>query len=56
MVLTSINYARLIMWLAVHRKGVWLNKTQLQKILFACYGLIVLRGHFPQRVKNKESD
>jgi len=43
MELTSINYARLIMWLAAHRKGIWLNKTQLQKILFVCYGLYLAK-------------
>lgn len=39
MELTSINYAKLIAWLAFNKHRITLNRTQLQKILFVCYGL-----------------
>jgi uncharacterized phage-associated protein len=38
MQLSSLDYMRLISWLAYFRNGVVLNKTQLQKILYICYG------------------
>ena len=37
--LTSLDYMRLISWLSYFKQGVILNKTQMQKILFICYGL-----------------
>lgn len=37
--LTSLHYAKLIKWLAWHSNRVLVNKTQLQKLLFICYGL-----------------
>ncbi len=37
--LTSIDYARLISWYAWNKHGVLLGKTQLQKILYICYGV-----------------
>lgn len=36
--LTSIDYVRLIAWLAYYKRGLILNKTQMQKLLFMCYG------------------
>ena len=36
---TSLDYVRLISWLAYFKHGVILNKTQMQKLLFICYGL-----------------
>lgn len=43
MTLTSINYARLIAWLAFNKHRITLNRTQLQKILFVCYGLYMAK-------------
>lgn len=37
--LTSLDYMRLIAWMAYFRNGVILNKTQMQKLLFICYGV-----------------
>lgn len=37
--LNSIDYSALINWTAYHKYGVQLNKTQMQKMLFMCYGL-----------------
>lgn len=37
--ITSIHYMRLIAWLSYFRNGVVLNKTQMQKILYICYGV-----------------
>lgn len=45
MELTSINYAKLIAWLAFNKHRITLNRTQLQKILFACYGLYLAKHH-----------
>lgn len=39
MELTSLDYSRLIGWLAYYKHNTILNKTQMQKILFACYGV-----------------
>lgn len=39
MVLNSLNYVRLISWLAYNKHKTILNKTQMQKLLFICYGL-----------------
>lgn len=39
MKLSSIDYAKLIAWLASHRSRITLGRTQVQKILFICYGL-----------------
>lgn len=36
--LNSIDYSDLISWTAYHKYGVLLNKTQMQKLLFMCYG------------------
>lgn len=38
MELTSLDYVKLIAWLAYFLHGVILNKTQMQKLLFMCYG------------------
>lgn len=38
MELTSLNYMKLLSWLAYYKHGTILNKTQMQKILFMCYG------------------
>lgn len=43
MELTSLHYARLIMWLAYNKRHILLGKTQLQKILFVCYGLYLVK-------------
>lgn len=39
MELTSIDYARLLSWLAYYKHNTILNKTQMQKLLFMCYGI-----------------
>lgn len=39
MELTSIEYAKLIAWLAFKNDRITLGRTQIQKILFVCYGL-----------------
>lgn len=36
--LTSLDYVKLIAWLAFFKHSVILNKTQMQKLLFMCYG------------------
>lgn len=36
---TSLDILRLITWIAYYKNGVILNKTQVQKILYICYGL-----------------
>lgn len=36
--LTSVDYAKLIAWLAFYKHRITLGKTQVQKILFICYG------------------
>lgn len=36
--LTSLDYIRLLAWIAYYKCNVMLNKTQMQKILFMCYG------------------
>ena len=36
--LTSLDYMKLLSWLAYYKHGTILNKTQMQKILFMCYG------------------
>ena len=36
---TSLDILRLIAWIAYYKNGVILNKTQMQKILYMCYGL-----------------
>lgn len=42
---TSIDFTRLIAWIAYFKHGVILNKTQMQKLLFMCYGqALVLSG------------
>lgn len=38
MKLTSLDYIRLIAWIAAFKHKVILNKTQMQKLLFMCYG------------------
>lgn len=44
MELQSTNYARLIAWLAYNKHHVILGKTQLQKLLFICYGCNLAQG------------
>lgn len=39
MELTSIDYARLLSWMAYYKHNVLLNKTQMQKLLYMCYGM-----------------
>lgn len=36
--LNSLDFVRLIAWLAYFKHNVLLNKTQMQKLLFMCYG------------------
>ena len=36
--LTSLDYMKLLAWIAYYKCNVMLNKTQMQKILFMCYG------------------
>lgn len=43
MKLQSTDYARLIAWLAYNRHHVILGKTQLQKLLFICYGCYLVK-------------
>lgn len=38
MELNSLAYVRLIAWIAAFKHRVILNKTQMQKLLFMCYG------------------
>lgn len=38
MELTSLEYVCLLAWIAFSRHNVILNKTQMQKLLFMCYG------------------
>ena len=42
--MTSIDYAKLIRWLGWHRHGVIFNKTQVQKLLFICFGVELANG------------
>lgn len=44
---TSLDYVRLISWLAYFKHGVILNKTQMQKLLFICYGLYLVNHDTP---------
>ena len=44
---TSLDYVRLISWLAYFKHGVILNKTQMQKLLFICYGLYLATHEAP---------
>lgn len=37
--LTSLDYADLISWIAYKKYGILLNKTQMNKLLFMCYGM-----------------
>lgn len=39
MKLTSLDYADLLNWIAYNKYGVLLNKTQINKLLFMCYGM-----------------
>ena len=45
--LTSLDYVRLIAWLAFFKHGVILNKTQMQKLLFMCYGQALVMNSKP---------
>lgn len=46
--LSSIDYAHLIAWLAYYKFNTILNKTQMQKLLFICYGqALVINGGVP---------
>ncbi|WP_300549632.1 Panacea domain-containing protein [uncultured Bacteroides sp.] len=47
MELTSIDYTQLISWLAYYKHKTILNKTQMQKILFMCYGLYLTNHSEP---------
>ena len=38
-VLTSLDYADLLSWIAYTKYGILLNKTQINKLLFMCYGM-----------------
>ena len=38
MELSSLEYTKLIAWIAAFKHRVILNKTQMQKLLFMCYG------------------
>lgn len=42
--LTSHDYAKLIRWLGWHRHRVLFNRTQVQKLLFICYGVELAAG------------
>ncbi len=37
--LTSVEYSKLLSWLAYYKHHTILNKTQMQKLLFMCYGI-----------------
>ena len=43
MALTSLDYSDLLRYLAFNRKRVVLNKTQVNKLLFMCYGTYCAR-------------
>ncbi len=45
--LTSINYMQLISWLAYYKHRTILNKTQMQKLLFMCYGVYLSKHDSP---------
>ena len=47
MTLTSIDYTRLISWLAYYKHNTILNKTQMQKLMFICYGLYLTNHDTP---------
>jgi len=49
MELTSLEYIRLIAWLAYNKCRIILNKTQAQKILFICYGLYLVANNDCER-------
>ena len=49
MELSSLEYAKLIMWLAITKHNVYLGKTQLQKLLFIFYGRCLAMGVMPFR-------
>lgn len=36
--LSSLEYSHLIAWIAYFKQGVVLNSTQMQKLMFICYG------------------
>ena len=46
--LISLDYVKLLAWLAYYKCNVILNKTQMQKILFMCYGqALVIKNDTP---------
>lgn len=45
--LTSLDYVRLIAWIAYYKQHVILNKTQMQKLLFMCYGQALVMADSP---------
>ena len=47
MELTSLDYIKLIAWIAAFKHRVILNKTQIQKLLFMCYGQALAMVHRP---------
>lgn len=44
---TSLDILRLITWIAYYKNNVILNKTQVQKILYICYGLSLAKSRTP---------
>lgn len=44
MELISLQYAHLLAWIAYYKHHVILNKTQMQKMLFMCYGQALTMG------------
>lgn len=47
MELTSLDYTKLIAWIAAFKHRVILNKTQMQKLLFMCYGQALVLENRP---------
>lgn len=47
MELQSLDYTRLISWIAYNKHNTILNKTQMQKLLFMCYGVYLTKHNKP---------
>lgn len=45
--LQSLDYVRLISWIAYNKHNTILNKTQMQKLLFMCYGVYLTKHEEP---------
>lgn len=45
--LTSLDYCKLIAWLAYHKHNVILNKIHMQQILFMCYEQYLVSHNSP---------